>query len=292
MQKFERPPRAVLRHLRLACAVTTGCVLGAAALSGQALPATGSTSICPEHINAYFPGQVPGDLDLCTWSAPSAFGEFADVLPVESVSYTSCAAFKDAWDEWEADGRPSTAAPAPKGHTDPRWSQVVKSAVKSKDGSWQVELAFIESPVTPSTITLWRPSWPNMNGAQTANIDASLDKILKHEKGHQNLSGKVATAHTKTYTVPKSAKAATKQKAESYALSTYGPTNMSNFKLSHELVNAKYDDLSQHAATQGVLGGVDLGGGPTCPEASLTSADQRIGLNQMLNWFRRDDVQG
>jgi hypothetical protein len=223
-----------------------------------------AASLCPEPVNTYLqaPHQIPGDLDLCQWSALSLKGPYVTVQPVQTITYTSCTAWKEAVADWNTAGRPPTSVPGGVGQTrtvlDP--VPVVLGKDPAKRGYFRIQVAFQPATGTPnpSRTIVSRPTWPGITTAQQQQLDQIVARILVHEEGHQNLGGFAAAAYDKVISVP-----AKNQKQAQQVLSD--PAFIQEVRdldaladESRNHVHDVYDAVTVHGRQQSSLGGIDI----------------------------------
>jgi hypothetical protein len=252
----------VQRRLLLVCLAVL--VMSVTVISvGAPAQVKAAASLCPEPVNTYLqaPHQIPGDLDLCQWSALSLKGPYVTVQPVQTITYTSCTAWKEAVADWNTAGRPPTSVPGGVGQTrtvlDP--VPVVLGKDPAKRGYFRIQVAFQPATGTPnpSRTIVSRPTWPGITTAQQ-QLDQIVARMLVHEEGHQNLGGFAAAAYDKVISVP-----AKNQKQAQQVLSD--PAFIQEVRdldaladESRNHVHDVYDAVTVHGRQQSSLGGIDI----------------------------------
>jgi len=223
-----------------------------------------AASLCPEPVNTYLqaPHQIPGDLDLCKWSALSPKGSYVTVQPVETITYTSCAGWKEAVADWNTAGRPSASLPGGVGATrtilDPK--SVVLGKDPAKRGYFRIQVAFQPATGTegPSRTILTRPTWPGITTAQQDKLNQILAQIREHEDGHANLGGFAAAAYDKVISVPaKNQKQAQQVLSDPQFIKEVNDLDVLADE-SRNQVHDVYDAVTNHGGQQSSLGGIDI----------------------------------
>ena len=222
------------------------------------------TSLCPVLVNQYIgatfasPSPVPGDLDLCRWSAVSPYGNYAAVKPTQTITYSSCSAWEADRARWFAAGKPIDSPPGLVGHMVSRFTFVVTPIEKDPqtEGNFIVRIGFDPAdPPNESEIFVTRPTWPGMSALQQQAIDEAVALILTHELGHQNLAGHTAKAHESSVSVP----AKNMQDAANIVMTDpiWASAALQRMVSSGSQVGIVYDNLTADGVTQSALGGTD-----------------------------------
>jgi hypothetical protein len=231
-------------------------------------------SSCPVMVNSYISpdAEVPGNLDLCHFSTTSAYGQYAEILPTFTISYSSCSEWSQKIKDWAAAGMPPTGVPALVGATLTRFDSTATVLGRGPTkGTYLVRLGFTPSTIkpNPSNITLRRPVWPGITASQNSRIDTILGQILQHERGHMNIAGQLATAFTED--VPVQAK--TTKDALKVALTdpNYAKFQYDLYIQSRNEVQKLYDGVVAHGAQQSVLGGTNIAAF-VCPQIDVLTS--------------------
>jgi hypothetical protein len=203
-------------------------------------------SSCPYFVNGQLPlpVPVPGDLNLCAaWQAESRLPDY----PVHEVAipYDSCEQFNEQQQTTYGKTFPDPA----------QLSFALRPSVLVRNTGGDLYRIRITFGVPDNArIEIYRPTWPDMTDTQRAALDAFFDLVLVHERGHENILGRLSAKFGSNglYEVPGGLKRA-QRRANRLAQDA-----LSGIVQDDPWIDAAaYDGLTEHGARQSALGGTD-----------------------------------